>query len=281
MKKWLTPILAVAFAGAALTSCKKDETKVTLEPSNTSVLSASTTSVTLVQANGAQNVLTYNWTPTNSFAWSNSEGTAAPVVSYQLQFAKTADGFGYPGVIDAGVGTTKTITVQDLNSVLYGLGLAPAVPTPVYVRLATVIGNDVNPDRHTFVSNVVSLTATVYKECLPPNSDTWALVGPAGKGWPSGSAITEAGIQLIWDCDAKAYMARTALTAGDFKFRQNQAWSVNLGGLTKPLVPGAAPTPLKANGEDMTVAVAGTYTVKLVVDGSGATVTGGTLTITP
>lgn len=277
MKNWLTPVLGIALVSAALTSCKKDDTKATITPSNSVTLASSSNAVVLMQPNAALNALTFNWTPINSFAWSNSDVTKAPTVTYQIQIAKTADGFGYPGTLDGGAGSSKAVSVRDLNIALLGLGVKPDIATPVFVRIAAVVGTD----NHSFVSNVIPLTATAYKECLPPNSDTWALVGPAGNGWPSGSPTTETGITLKWDCDVKAYIARTPLNAGDFKFRQNQMWTVNLGSLTKPMVPGAAPTTLKANGEDMTVAVAGTYTVKLVVDGSGAAVTGGTLTITP
>ena len=272
MKNWLTPVTAVAFAVLTLASCKKDEVKVTATPSAGLTLSASRTSVVLLQPNSAQTALTYTWNPITFATGDNSQ---VPAVSYQLQLAKSSDGFGYPAtIIDAGTGTTKSITVGELNKALVGAGLTPNAATPVWMRIAAVVGSDT----HSFVSNAVPLTATPYKECLPPNADTWGLVGPAGDGWPGATATDR---ELKWDCDAKAYVLRTMLNAGDFKFRQNKDWSINLGALTKPMTPGTAGTPLKLNGEDMTITTPGTYTVKLAVTGSGANVTAGTITITP
>lgn len=274
MKNWLTQVVTVAFAVVALVSCKKDEEKVTVTPSNGITLTASGSAVVLAQVNAAQAAITYNWTPVSSFVFSGTDQTTAPAVSYQLQVAKSADGFGYPTPIDAGAGAAKTITVGDLNITLLGLGLVPGVATPVFVRVVAVVGTDA----HTFASNTLSLTATAYRVCLPPDTDTWGLVGPAGDGWPGATATDR---PMTWDCDARAYVLRTTLKAGDFKFRRNRDWAVNLGALVKPITPGATAITLKPGGEDMTVTTPGTYTIKLVVDGSGAAVTGGTLTVTP
>lgn len=269
MKNWLTPVVATVFAVAGLASCKKDEVQATITPSNSVVLTSSTNSVVLVQANGAQNAVTYNWTP-SSFTIGGTENKNAPSVSYQLQVVKAGDSFGSALALDAGIGRTKAVTVTDLNTAIISLGLAPGAPANILVRLAAVVGTDA----HSFVSNVVPITVTPYRVCLPPNTDTWGLVGPAGDGWPGATATDR---MLTWDCNQNAYILRTTLNAGPFKFRKNQDWGVNLGGVTGDYTQGIALTP---NGADM-VATAGTYTVKLVVTGSGAGVTGGRLTITP
>lgn len=271
MKNWLTPVAVAAFAFSALVSCKKDEVRVTATPSSNITLASSGNSSVLLQANEAQNAFTFTW---NSVKLTLSDGSLAPTVGYQLQLAKTADGFGNPGVIDAGSGTSKAVTVKTLNEALLNMGLPVRTSAQIYVRLAALVGSD----NHSFVSNAIPLTVTPYAVCLPPNSDTWGLVGPAGDGWPG---ATNTDRMLTWDCDAKAYILRTTLNAGDFKFRKNTDWGVNLGALTKPLTPGATPTPLKPNGEDMTITTPGTYTIKLTVVGSGTAVTAGTLTVTP
>lgn len=273
MKNWITQVVAGLFAVATLASCEKDEEKATITPSNAVTLSTSTNTVVLTQANQSRTGASFTWTPV-TFAVSNAAGTSAPTVSYRLQLAKTDTGFGSPTVIDAGTNTTLAVTAGSLNTALLNMGLAPDKAAPVYVRVAAVVGTDAR----SFVSNPVMLTVTPYKECLPPSSDSWGIVGPAGDGWPGATATDRA---LTWDCDAKAYILRTALKVGDFKLRMNKDWAVNLGSLTKPTVPGTAATPLKPGGEDMTVSVAGTYTVKLTVTGSGANVTAGTLTVTP
>ncbi|WP_460546677.1 SusE domain-containing protein [Hymenobacter daeguensis] len=273
MKNLLTQAAAVAFAVLALASCKKDENQASVSPSAPLTLSTATNTVVLAQINDPQTALTYSWNAVQ-FSISGTEYTKAPAVTYQLQVAKSADGFGYPAIIDAATSTSKAVTVADLNNALNSIGFPTGAPTPAYVRVAAVVGTD----NHTFVSAPVAITATAYPACLPPNTDTWALVGPAGNGWPSGTPATEDGIPLVWNCALQAYTARTQLSAGALKFRQNKKWDVNLGGPSSNLATGVA---LTRNGSDITLATAGTYTVKLVVAGTGAGVTGGTLTITP
>ncbi|MDB5236608.1 MAG: hypothetical protein JWR44_3601 [Hymenobacter sp.] len=273
MKNWLTLATAAAFAVTALAACEKDEDQVTVAPSTSLTLSANSTAVVLTQPNSAQTALTYTWNPV-TFALSGTASNKAPAVSYQLQLAKAADAFGYPAIIDAGTSTTKAVTVSELNTALTTLGLAPNVASPVYVRVVSIVG----ADNHSFASKPVLLTATPYKVCLPPNTDVWGLVGPAGDGWPANPPAAQSDRVLTWDCDARAYMLRTALNAGPFKFRKDKEWGTNLGGPTGNFAQGVT---LSLNGPDMVIATAGTYTVKLEVTGSGTAVTGGKVTITP
>ena len=273
MKNLLTRALAVALSVSALASCNKDENKVTLAPSAPLTLTGSVNSVVLTQLNDPQTAVTYNWNAIQ-FALSGTESTKTPAVTYQLQVAKTADGFGYPGIIDAGTATSKAVTVAALNVALNAAGIAPNSPVPAYARVVAVVGTD----NHTFASAPIMFTATTYPACIAPNTDTWALVGPAGNGWPSGTTASETGIPLVWNCALQAYTARTTLSAGPFKFRQNLKWDINLGGPAGNLATGVT---LSKNGADLNLATAGTYTVKLVVAGSGTAVTGGTVTVTP
>lgn len=275
MKNLLTQALAVAFALTALASCNKDENKVTVQPSAALTLTGSSNSVVLAQINDPQTALTYSWNPVQ-FSLNGTESSKAPTVSYQLQVANTVDGFGYLGsnILDAGTSTTKSITVLDLNNTLNAIGTTTGKPVQAFMRVAAVVG----ADNHTFVSAPIAFTVTAYPACLPPNTDSWALVGPAGNGWPSGTPTTEDGLIMTWNCALEAYTIRTMLNAGPMKFRQNKAWAINLGGPSTGLATGV---PLTPGGADINIATAGTYTVKLAVSGSGSTVTGGMLTVTP
>jgi hypothetical protein len=270
MKNLLTYAVAVALATATLASCKKDEDKVTISPSTTLTLTGSANSVVLAQINDPQIALTYNWNPVQ---FSLSDASKAPAVTYQVQVAKTADGFGYPGVIDAGTSTTRAITVEELNNALNNIRATTGSPIVAYVRVAAVVGSD----SHTFVSAPVPLTVTAYPACLPPNADTWGLVGPAGNGWPPNLPAAQNDVPLKWNCALQAYTVRTTLNAGNFKFRQNKLWLINLGGSGNM----AVGVPLTLNGSELTITTPGTYTVKLVVTGSGPDVRGGTATVVP
>jgi hypothetical protein len=274
MKNLLTQAVAAAFAVLALASCEKDEDQASMSPSAPLALSTTTNSVVLAQINDPQTALTYTWNAVQ-FSLSGTEYTKAPTVTYQLQVAKTANGFGYPAIIDAASSTTKTITVADLNTALNSIGFPTGTPTTAFVRVAAVVGTD----NHSFVSAPVALTATAYPACLPPNTDTWGLVGTASDGWP-GAALPapQPDRMMIWNCALQAYTLRTTLNVGALKIRQSQKWDVNLGGPSTNL---AAGVPLTRNGSDINITTAGTYTVKLEVTGTGTGVTGGTLTIVP
>ncbi|MDO7845925.1 SusE domain-containing protein [Hymenobacter sp. M29] len=246
MKNWLTQVAATVFAVATLASCEKDETKVTVTPSATPTLTSSSNTVVLTQANSSQNAITYTWTPVQ-LSLSGTSYTKTPAVTYQLQLSKTADGFGYPAIIDGGSGTTKTVTVGDLNTALTTLGVTAGTATPVYARVAAVAGTDA----HTFVSNAVALTATSYTVCLPPaGSNTWSIIGTAGVDWNTD-------IPLTYNCTTNTFDVTRTMNAGEFKFRANNAWTLNYGSSSNT---GGA---IVANGSNIAVATAGVKTIKL------------------
>ena len=260
----------------SLAACKKDEIKVTSEFSAPPALAASTTNAgVLAKANADNPAVTYTWTP---YAVKTSDDSkVASTVTYTLQFAKAGTNFASVQEVDGGAGAASSLAIKTskLNSILLSLGLPDSQSGRVDVRLKTFVAGNLP----TLYSSTMQLTATPYDECTPPNADAWGLVGPAGDGWPGAATATDR--TLKWDCKVNAYVLRTMLNAGDFKFRKDKDWGVNLGALTKPLTPGTAPTTLKPNGEDMTIKTPGTYTITLTVVGSGTTVTAGTLTVTP
>jgi hypothetical protein len=274
MKNWLTYVVA----GLLLTSvaaCKKDEVRTTIQFGDAPVLTASSTNAgVLLENDSARTAIAFSWTP---YTYSVSEGnTVVSPVVYTLQLAKAGTNFAAP--VDIAVSSPSTVSlplnVYELNRNLLLLKAPVRQSAQFDVRLKSMVAGNISP----IYSATKTFTATPYEKCLPPNSDTWALVGPAGNGWPSGTPATETGISLKWDCTINAYTARVPLNAGAFKFRKDKAWAINLGGPTGNFAQGVA---LTLNGSDMTIATAGTYTVKLVVAGSGAGVTGGTVTIVP
>src|SRR5687767_7815674 len=137
MKNWLTKVAATVLTVATLASCEKDEDKVTVTPSATPTLTASTNSLVLNQSNSTNTAITYNWTPVQ-LTLSGTEFNKTPAVTYQLQLSKTADGFGYPARIDAGSATTKAITAGELNTALTTIGVVAGRATTVYTRVAAL-----------------------------------------------------------------------------------------------------------------------------------------------
>lgn len=265
----------IGLLSIGLTACKKDEIKVTSEFSAPPMLAASTMNAgALTKANADNTAVTYTWTP-YTIKTSDDSKVASPV-TYTLQFAKAGTNFASVKEVDGGAAAASSLAIKTtkLNSLLLSLGLPFAQSGQVDVRLKTFVAGNMP----VLYSSTMQLTATPYDECTAPSADTWGLVGPAGDGWPGATATDRT---LKWDCKVNAYVLRTALNAGDFKFRKDKDWGVNLGALTKPLTPGTGPTTLKPNGEDMTITTPGTYTITLTTVGTGADVTAGTLTVTP
>ena len=250
MQTW-TPKLAVgalALAILSLTSCKKDEVRATLTPSNNPTLATTTTSATLTQATAAQTAATFTWTPVTSLTFANADNKTAPAITYYLQIDKKGRDFGAPASIVAGNGPSTKVTVEDLNSALTTIGATPGTATDLEVRL-----NASYASNSSTYSNVVAMQATGYKVCLPPaGSSAWSIIGDAGDGW-------DKDISLSYNCDTKTFDITRAMKAGAFKFRANADWAVNYGSNT----PAATGGPLNAGGSNIAVTDAGTYTIKL------------------
>lgn len=80
---------------------------------------------------------------------------------------------------------------------------------------------------------------------------TWGIVGAATPGgWDNSTALT-------YNSSTKKWEGSVALTAGEFKFRANNAWAINLGG--DPDADGS----MNYDGPNLSVAAGGTYTVVL------------------
>lgn len=262
MKKSLTQ--ALGFCAALLllvSSCKKDEVKTVIQPGAAPILTASTSSLVLLQANSAKNATTYTWTPV-TFGYQ-------AVVSYALQFDKKGGDFSAPVSFDAGANTTKTLTVADLNSVYQSKGLVDASATPVDVRVVASVGATAPQ----VVSATSTFTGTPYSYCeQPAASQAWTLIGPAGKNW-------DTDITLTYDCVAKTYSYTGPLNADAFKFRYGGQWKDNLdlGGAWSNT--GGT---LSQGAGDIKVPVAKTYTITLnpgTVNTTAKTITGASYTV--
>lgn len=77
---------------------------------------------------------------------------------------------------------------------------------------------------------------------------TWGIIGAATPGsWDSSTALTYNATTSKWE-------GIVALTAGEFKFRANDAWTINYGG---------DPAALSQDGSNLSVDTAGSYLVEL------------------
>ena len=81
---------------------------------------------------------------------------------------------------------------------------------------------------------------------------SWGIIGAAvpGTGWGSSSALT-------YNATTKKWEKTMTLSAGEFKFRANDAWTLNLGGDSN------ADKSMDFDGPNLKVTTAGTYKVEL------------------
>jgi hypothetical protein len=246
MKNWLSSLVGLCSLLFVFSACEKDETKVTLAPATSPTLTASTNTVVLVQGRSSTPAVTYTWAPVGSFNWSNAEYPYSPAVTYSFQVDKQGNNFATPVTLDAGAGPNTVVTYGQLNAALTSLGLTPGVATPVEVRLRTTYA--ANSPLYT---PAVPLTATSF-ECKAPLVDgVWSIIGPAGVDWNTD-------IMLTYDCDLQAYTITRPLKAGEFKFRQNRAWTFDYGGGARNASGTGA---LLRGGANIVVPEAGTYTI--------------------
>ena len=93
-------------------------------------------------------------------------------------------------------------------------------------------------------ANTTSLTYTV-------EATTWGIVGAATPGgWGGSTALTYNAVTKKWE-------GTMPLTAGEFKFRANDAWTINLGGDPD------GDDSMNYDGPNLSVAAGGTYAVVL------------------
>jgi len=85
------------------------------------------------------------------------------------------------------------------------------------------------------------------------SANTWGIIGDATPGgWGTSSTMT-------WDATDQSMTITVDLVAGSFKFRANDAWTINLGGDISNLT---------QDGANLSIAVAGNYTIKLYLAGT-------------
>lgn len=266
MKKSLTQALGFCAALLLLVSaCKKDEVRTVIQPGAAPTLTTSTNSLILQQANSTKSAAIYTWTPV-SFGYQ-------AVVSYTLQFDNKGGDFSAPVSFDAGTGTTKTLTVSDLNSVYQDKGLISATATPVATPVDVRVVASVGATAPQVASAATTFTGTPYSYCEQP-AKAWSIIGDALSGWGTD-------VPMTYDCVSKTYSytgpikAMAGTSAAGYKFRFSSDWAANLGGAT---VTGGT---LTQGGPNLAVAANGTYTVVLTpgaIDATGKA-TGGTFTI--
>lgn len=209
--------------------------------------------------------------------WNEPDFNAPTTVTYVVELS-TSSNFSSIAMSSGDLSSTNlAILVKDLLTIAESLGLdedgnttnsdgSPNNVGKLYARVTAYAGTTSTGAN---ASSVKSSVATINIElletagCEEPTISNWGLVGSAVNGWGgiSRGYANTTDIELL-QVGEGLYQAYATLLDGEFKFRQDGAWAVNLGDEGGKLV---------ANGPNI-VATAGTYLVTLNTTDSKYTV---------
>ena len=169
-------------------------------------LSASQSSIVLIQKSAAETAVNFTWTT------GNNQGTGGSI-SYQLQIDKKGNSFASALSFDLGKGIyAKSFTGFELNGyLLNSWNITPNTQTAFEARVLATIHADTET---TDISAVYSFSATAYQ----PVSTTLYLIGSAS---PNGSDAVKA-LALTPQSDPTVFVYLGTLNAGDLKFITTQ-----------------------------------------------------------
>ena len=154
--KTITRLFLLLTAMATLAACEKDGDKIYLFSQGEGDLMATESEVALTQEASKQIVLSLAWTR-NELSVSDPATNAPNVLSTTLQVSSESD-FADNVTESLETTTSKAYTGADLNTVAKNLGATPGEAMPLYFRIKSVIGNNMEP----VYSKVVEVAVTPY-----------------------------------------------------------------------------------------------------------------------
>jgi hypothetical protein len=174
-----------------------------------------------------------------------SPGSALTIGAADASKPKEYEGYIY---LDDAAPLFKFTTAPDWAHTSYGVGDAPGK-----LSTAANAGNLAI----TTGKGYYRLTADLGAMTWTATKTEWGIIGDATpRGWDASTPLT-------YDAASKTWKATMALTAGKFKFRANDAWTLNYGADT-------APGALKFNTGDIAGPGPGTYEVVLDLSKPGS-----------
>ena len=200
--------------------------------------------------------------------WNEPDFGAPATITYVVEIS-TSSNFGSIAMSSGDLSSNHmALSVKDLLGIAETLGLdedgsttnadgSPNNAATLYARVSAYAGTTstgANPSSTTSKSATINIELLETAGCEEPTMSNWGLVGSAVNGWGGisrGFSNTN-DIELLQVGDG-IFQGYATLLDGEFKFRQDGAWAVNLGDENGKLV---------ANGPNI-AASAGTYLVTL------------------
>jgi hypothetical protein len=180
MRTWLNKIMLIGVAAIAFSSCKKDEVKTILVPGTAPTLTATPTTVVLLQANANNDAVKFTYTTNASFGFDAA-------VTYVLQISKGGTNFASATTTEVGLSKVapleKVFKVVDFNRELLKI-INYGAATPVEVRVKASVATTAPP----LYSNVVTMTCTAYRDLIKYSYPDALNIAGNYQGWSPGSA---------------------------------------------------------------------------------------------
>lgn len=156
MKKIFSNLMMLVCAAAAMVSCEESGDKIYLDGFKASNLMASATDVPLSVDNSKDIVLSLAWNNPTLLSSDKTKPAASGVILTTLQASDTQD---FTQVKEYSVtNLSKAFTGGDLNALAKELGLTPDVSAPLYFRIKSQLGANLEAA----YSNVCQVVVTPY-----------------------------------------------------------------------------------------------------------------------
>jgi hypothetical protein len=179
MRTWINRIILVSAGVFIFSSCKKDEVKTVLTGGATPSLQTNNTTLVLLQANANNDAVKFTYTGA-TFGFDAA-------VTYVLQIAKGGTSFASATTTEVGLTNAspleKSFKVVDFNREL--LKIIPyGTVTPIEVRVKATVAAAAAPS----YSNVVTITATAYRDLITYAYPNALNIAGNYQGWSPGTA---------------------------------------------------------------------------------------------
>lgn len=179
MRIWLNKFMMMGVAAIVISSCKKDEVKTVLNVGAAPTLQANNTTLVLQQANAGNDAVKFTYTP-GTFGFDAA-------VTYVLQIAKGGTNFAGASTTEVGLSNAspmeKTFKVVDFNRELLKI-INYGTATPVEVRVKASVAAAAPAS----YSNVVTITATAYRDLITYTYPNALNIAGNFQGWNPGTA---------------------------------------------------------------------------------------------
>jgi hypothetical protein len=179
MRTWLNKTMLIGVAAIAISSCKKDEVRTILSGGSAPTLQSSATTLVLLQANASNDAVKFTYTPA-TFGFDAA-------VTYVLQITKGGTSFASASTTEVGLSNVspleKSFKVVDFNRELLKI-INYGTATPVEVRVKATVAAAAPAS----YSNVVTITATAYRDIIKYAFPNALNIAGNFQGWDPGTA---------------------------------------------------------------------------------------------